>query len=243
MKLQLLLVPLLAVLLAPFVCVAQKPEPTPIEFSPDLKHPGYLGTVSYAPTAREKPFFQKLTEEERVTLQGKDSKFSLQGHHGKSVSWFGIVREIMTGEAGRITGLRIENKYSTGLSDAHLQTISFNGGGDFRVQLSTETKNLLPLVLVRVYGTVTGAEQGLPVVKAEYVRVWHWFQFNFMEFGEDHSNPEWRKRIDLKGARVYSSRVSPTYYVERLGATDEEQKKIRAYHEKQEPAAPAPRKK
>jgi hypothetical protein len=152
------------------------------------------------------------------------------------VSWFGLVREIDREKDGSITSLRIEQKYSQGMSDAHIQTVSINVGGDFRVRLKVKTEDLIPLVLIRVYGTVESEQDGIPVVNAVYVRVWHWFQFNFSEFGVDKSNPEWVKRREA-GVTAYRARVSPEYYFERIGPTEEEARQIGDSHMAREKAA------
>jgi len=185
----------------------------------------------YRPTNKEAAYYKRLSDAERHTVQDSDgSKFSLAGHDGHFASWFGIVRDITTDDTGHVTGLLIENKYFNDLSDGHIQTVSFMGGGDFRVRLRSNSKHLLPLTLVRVYGTVRGEDNGLPVVEAAYIRIWHWFQFNFMDYGQDHSNPQWRKNLKWKGLRIYSSRVSLDYYIERLGPTKLQLERIEEFH-------------
>jgi len=201
---------------------------TLVEVSPELKPPGFLGTVNYTPTKQEKTHYNRLDEPQRVTLKEKDRVFSLKGHEGQFVSWFGIVREITTDKEGLVTNLLIENKYSHDLSDAHIQTVSINGAGDFRVELATHSKDILPLILVRVYGDVVEAKDDIPLVKAKYIRIWHWFDFNFSDYGQDQSNPRWLKKRK-SGIRVYSSKVSGNYYIERLGPTDQELKRIKQF--------------
>ncbi len=239
MNLRTIIASSLILVLAFPVCGGEKPGTLPVEFSRDVKPPGFLGTVNYTPTDTEKRFYSRLAEEQRVTTRepelDKSLNFSLGGHDGEFVSWYGIIRSITPGLKGGPSTLLLENKYSHELHDAHIQTVSINGAGDFLASASDLPKDLLPLELVRVYGTVKVDEKGTPVVRAEYIRVWRWFQFNFMEFGEDHSNPDWRKRITLNGDRVYSSRVSPEYYVQRLGPTNEEAARIKAFHTKPVP--------
>lgn len=117
-------------------------------------------------TKKENIYYNRLDEPHRVTLKENDRDFSLKGHDGQFVSWFGIVREIMTDKEGLITSRLVENKYSHDLSDAHIQTVSINGAGDFRVELATHSKDILPLILVRVYGEVVGAtDQELKRIK------------------------------------------------------------------------------
>jgi hypothetical protein len=55
-----------------------------------------------------------------------------------------------------------------------------------------------------------------------------------MDFGVDHSNPEWRSRIKLEpNDSIYHIGVSPTYYTDRLGPTAEQWREIREYHQRQ----------
>lgn len=233
---------IIILLLASLCCSAKEPPKknaaSPIEFSKDVEPPGLLGTMQYQPTKREASHYKRLPEKARVMVQnpGMDLKFSLPGHDGEFVGWIGIIRVIET-EAGT-TKLTIENKYYHDLTDLHIQTVLFSGAGDFRAHVPAVSPDLLPLSLVRVYGKVVGQENGLPLVKVEYMRVWQWFQFNFMDHGEeDHSNPKWREHAHLDGLRIYSSRVSPEYYIDRLGPTDEEHEKIKAFHIAAERAA------
>ena len=231
------------VLLLAFVVLAD--ARTTVEFSEDKEFPtdGSLATVAYEPTKTEKPYYDRLSEDDRWTMQNKPSEnheikfeFNLHGHNGQFVSWTGIVRKINL-ETGRRGGtLLVENKYGSDLSDSHIQTVSINGGGDFKVEISDVPKDLIPLVLVRVYGFVTAEEAGLPVIDAQYIRVWHWFQFNFMDYGEDHGNPKWKKNVRLGvGEPIYHSgtfsELSPRYYRDRLGPTPEQDDLIRKFHE------------
>jgi hypothetical protein len=195
-----------------------------------------VGTCMYAPTETEKPFYDRLSEDNRVTLNSKaDSEqkktFSLQGHDGKYVSWSGIVRRITPAKDGAAAQLLIENKYFDDFTDCHIQTVAIGGAGDFIVTLDAIPKDVIPLMLVRVYGVVTGHEDAHPVITPEYVRVWRWLQFNFTDaIGEDHGNPEWKKRMHLPdGERVYHMGVSPRYYYERLGPTEDEWEQYGVY--------------
>ena len=81
-----------------------------------------------------------------------------------------------------------------------------------RRTLQSFPRDIIPLVLVRVYGVVTGEREKRSVIKADYVRVWHWFRFNFMDFGEDHSNPEWKKRQNLPPDALIYDLMSQDYY-------------------------------
>ena len=199
-----------------------------VEFSEDEEFYG-LATAQYEPTRKERPYHRRLSRDARWTTQESAAKnqksdfkfaFQLAGHQGQFVGWSGIVREIYQAPGQRGGTLLIENKYAGDATDGHMETVSIKGGGDFKAKLTYIPKNLIPLVLVRVYGVVSQDEKGLPVISAEYVRVWRWFQFNFMDYGEDHGNPKWKKSLRLKpGERVYRSRPSLEYYADRLGAT------------------------
>ncbi|MEY2505991.1 MAG: hypothetical protein QOH01_320 [Verrucomicrobiota bacterium] len=200
-----------------------------------------VGTCVYGPTEVEKPFFLRLSEERQSTIETMPGEFgdaaehfALAGHRGQFVSWFGIVRHIFKMGWPHRGRLLIQNTYFTGLTDCHTQTVEINGGGDFEAKLSALPDDIIPLVLVRVYGVVRGENEGRPVIEADYVRVWHFFQFNFMDYGVDHSNPEWRSRIKLpEDERIYHIGVSRKYYEERLGPTSEESREIQEYHGRQ----------
>jgi hypothetical protein len=215
---------------------------TLVEFSIDEAplSDGAVGTCEYGPTDTEKPFLLRLSEEGRSTIEtrpdewGEPQHFTLHGHQGEFVSWFGIVRHITRIGWPHHGRLLLQNTYFSQYTDCHTQTVEINGGGDFQAELSDLPDDVIPLVLVRVYGVVRQEIDGCPVISAEYVRVWHFFQFNFMDFGLDHSNPEWRNRIKLDpGERIYHIGVSPTYYAERLGPTSEQWQEIREYHRAQ----------
>ena len=156
--------------------------------------------------------------------------FQLDGHRDQFVSWWGIVRDIRRASTGKGAALLLQNTYDDGQTDCNFQTVMLNGAGDFEEDLSELPMDIIPLVLVRVYGVVTGKRETRPVLSAEYVRVWHWFQFNLMDFGEDHSNPEWKKRRNLPSDALIYYLISPEYYLERLGPTKEEWEQIKAYH-------------
>ena len=79
-----------------------------------------------------------------VTMQDKpgefgdeNNSFTLQGHGGQFVGWFGIVRDIERNSNNSGGFLLIENKYSMGLTDCDIQTVEINGGGDFKTELAT----------------------------------------------------------------------------------------------------------
>jgi hypothetical protein len=215
---------------------------TLVEFSMDeAPLENGVGTCVYGPTEVEKPFFLALGEEGQSTIETGPGELgdtaehlTLADHRGQFVSWFGIVRHIYRTGWPHRGRLLIQNTYSSGLTDCHTQTVSINGGGDFEGELSDLPDDIIPLVLVRVYGVVRGETEGRPVIEADHVRVWHFFQFNFMEYGVDHSNPKWRERIKLPpDETIYHIGVSRRYYEERLGPTPEEWREIQGYHGRQ----------
>ena len=222
--------------LVDFFCLATSGlGATIVEFSIDKAPLGGLavGTCEYLPTATEKPFYNRLSEADQSTFNGSRGgkrTFKLAGHDGKFVSWFGIVREINR-EPDSVT-LLIQNTYFDGLTDCHIQTVDIYGAGDFGIKLSQVPEELIPLVLIRVYGVVTGKHENRPVVAADYLRVWHFGQFNFMDFGKDRSNPKWRKSIHLPPGdkMIYHMGVSPQYYADRLGGMHEQWEQIAAFH-------------
>jgi hypothetical protein len=232
----------LLVTIALFSAASVMRAQTLVEFSMDkapLDHG--VGTCVYDPTDTEKFFFDRLSEERQMTVESgpgdsgeAGETFSLAGHQGQFVSWLGIVRHIMRVGWPHHGRLLIQNTYFTGLTDCHTQTVEINGAGDFEADLLDLPDEVIPLVLVRVYGRVRGGNDGLPVIDADYVRVWHFFQFNFMDYGVDHSNPEWRSRIKLPpDETVYHIGVSRRYYEERLGPTPQEEAEIADYHRRQ----------
>ena len=197
------------------------PTPTPFDDSPALPKPehGVLGTTDYQPLEREKPFFEGLpASHARGTVTSIDAK------EGDSVSWLGIVRGIeVDGTRGR-TRLLLESKYFDGLTDTHIFCVNLNGGGDFIATLDGAEHPVRPLALVRVYGKVTAVKDGLPRVRADFVRQWDQgrFTFMFME-GPQKGSEAWRKLIDSRvdDGNVYSSHPGEAYYRARLGARDD----------------------
>jgi hypothetical protein len=194
--------------------------PTPFDDSPDLPKPhGVLATTGYVPLEGEKPFFKKLPE---TAFRGSVS--SIEAQPGDSVSWLGIVRGIEIDAAHDRTRLLLESKYFDGLTDAHIFCVDLNGGGDFVATLVGARHPVKPLALVRVYGTVTAVKEGLPRVRADYVRQWDQgrFTFMFME-GRQKGSERWRKLIDssVTDENVYSPNPGPSYYRAILGARED----------------------
>ena len=193
-------------------------------------------TCDYEPTEVEKKFYDRLGKDARVTLQTKPNEldeshtFKLHGHQGEFVSWWGIVRAIKQ-QSGGVGILLIENKYFDGLTDCNFfQSISISGGGDFETELTKIPDELIPLVLVRVYGVVT-REQNKPCIKADYVRVWHQGQFGFFSYGEDHGNPEWKKNAKLASdENPYIHDSARRYYRDHLGPTADQLEILERYY-------------
>ncbi|MCI0587428.1 MAG: hypothetical protein L0323_11365 [Planctomycetes bacterium] len=202
---------------------------TTIEVEPKLifKPTGGLGTTSYAPRPAEKGFLDRAPKEERVPgpteeeISGaKPLTYKIRGKKGTYVTWFGIVRRITANGKGEDAPrtLLVENKYFDGLTDTHILALSFNGGGDFEVKIGNSKEKIGPLVLVRVYGKVVEEKDGLPIVQADYLRVWPWTTFTFLDaYGEDRSNPEWRKLCKVDLEEIYDPLPNGKYYADRLG--------------------------
>ena len=163
------------------------------------------------------------------------SQFRLRGHVGQFVSWFGIVRDVVSTVGKRGGRLLIENKYFDGVTDEDPQIVSINGGGNFTADVTNLAEDL-PLTLVRVYGTVIGEERLGPLVQGEYIRVWRWGEFRFNDYGEDHSNPYWRRSVKLQPDDfVHHKQLSAEYYVRLLGPTAEETSRIKEFFEMVKP--------
>ncbi|HEY0543767.1 MAG TPA: hypothetical protein VGC91_00075 [Pyrinomonadaceae bacterium] len=193
---------------------------TIVEQSPSLPKPprNTLGTGDYEPMPKEREFFAKLGRDEQTTGSMFED-YSINGKKGKYVGWFGIVRKIEEDAKLKQTRLVVENKYFDGLTDTHIQALSFNGGGDFTCLLSGTGFNIKPLSLVKVYGTVTGEDQSVPTVEADYLRQWDWGQFTFLSaYGEQRGNKEWKKLSKVKEDKIYNPFPDQKYYEERLGA-------------------------
>jgi hypothetical protein len=183
-----------------------------VEFSAPKPAPrdGTLATTYYEPTKSEKQLTKEWTEKE-LASNYRDIK-SLEGFGGKCVSWFGIVREISEEKDGGDTQLLVEMKYFDRLTDTHLQIVSIFGAGDFRVVIPGVGHKIEKLSLVRVYGEVEPNPRVVPKLRADYVRVWNWGLFAFMNYGEDKSNPEWVKLRKVAPEDVYSSWPNDRYY-------------------------------
>lgn len=200
------LLPLLALALS-CACHAQTIEPGPAR-RPHTQD----ATVGYTPSPEEK----KFDEKKPATLEGDfDSKEAakLTGFQGKLVSWFGIVREMPGKDGGSYL---IEHKYFDGLNDFHIQLASLYGAGDFRVEAKDPKGAIKRLALVRIIGTVTGEKDGVPTVKAEYIRVWKMGDYTFMDYGVDASSERWKK-LRQKMESIYDPNPDAAYYEKLLG--------------------------
>ena len=192
---------------------------TPVEYVVEAPKPQReLATVSYRPSDAEKPFFQKLGRTE-IETGGLAGDYDIRNHDAQYVGWFGIVRNITVDIERHETRLLIEHKYFDGLTDAHLQALSFNGSGDFEAILSGDEHQIEELQLVKVYGTVTDKKSDkLPSLKVDFALDWAWGTFTFiMAHGTQRGNEEWRKLNTIPLDDIYSSRPDEKYYIARLG--------------------------
>lgn len=177
-----------------------------------------LATKAYSPSNAEAPFFKKL-EPGEVATGGLTGPYDIHTKQGKYVGWFGIVREVKEDQGQKRTVLTVEHKYFDGLTDAHIQAVSFNGDGDFEIVVPGIGHKIEPLSLVKVYGIVSKAgKDDMPIVRATFIRDWHWGTFTFLAaMGEQHGSEKWRKlnKVDLED--IYDPYPDNQYYEERLG--------------------------
>jgi len=181
-----------------------------------------LGTTSYEPSEKERPFFKRLAKGE-VATGTLFSDYDIAKKDKTYVGWFGVVREIKEDKEQDQTVLLVEHKYFDGLTDIHILAVSFNGSGDFQAVVPGVGHKLRPLALVKVYGKVYGtvagpAGESLPQVKAQFVRHWDWGTFTFlMASGTQRGSEKWRKanRVDLDD--IYDPYPDDGYYEQRLG--------------------------
>lgn len=182
------------------------------------KDDGGLGTSFYTPSKNEKPFFEKLERTERRT-GGLAGDYDIFKKDKTYVGWFGIVRRVEVRKAENQTTLLVEHKYFDGMTDTHIQALSFNGSGDFTVALSGIGYEIEPLTLVKVYGVASiPDDKSKPQVIAEFVRKWHWGTFTFlMASGEQRGSVEWRKLNSVDLDDIYDPYPDEEYYKKRLG--------------------------
>lgn len=178
-----------------------------------------LATKSYGPSKAERPYFQKLGTDE-VATGGLLSDYDIHAKHGKYVGWFGIVRKIDEDKAPQETLITVEHKYFDGLTDSHIQALSFNGDGDFQAVVPGIGHKIEMLSLVKVYGTahMVKSPADPPRVDAAFVRDWHWGTFTFLgAMGEQHGSEEWRKLNTVDLDDIYDPYPDEDYYERRLG--------------------------
>jgi len=203
--------------IASVVCAAAQ---TPIEIQPvkELKPTNTLGTCSYKPTDKEAPFLAKVGAAEK-TNGGILQTYSIHGKTGIYVAWYGIVRGITApAQPGGDATLLVEHKYFDGMTDCHIMLVQWTGGGDFTAKLKVDPAVIPALSLVRDYGTVVGENLSVPEVRVDYIRVWPWRTFTFMDLTEnDHTNPRWKKFSKVTGTNVYSPYPKDDYYFTLLG--------------------------
>ena len=206
-----LLVPALAALsVAQIVMVTEPVKP--------LERSGSLSTCSYAPRPEEKPFFAKLSNKEVVTGSFA-APYDVHARNDQYVSWYGIVRGISKVSGSETAWqLLVQHNYFDGMTDCHIMLVSMSGGGDFRVRIEAPQLDIPALALIRAYGVVK-QENGMPVITAEFVRIWPWMTFTFTDLGaEDKTNPQWKKVCKVcRTARVYRPYPDEKYYREALG--------------------------
>jgi hypothetical protein len=114
--------------------------------------------------------------------------------------------------------LLVQHHFFDGMTDCHIMLVQWTGGGDFTADLKVDPAAIPALSLVRVYGTVTSEKHSVPDVQVDYIRVWPWRTFNFMDLtGNDHTNPRWKKSSQVSGMNVYNPYPKDDYYFTLLG--------------------------
>jgi hypothetical protein len=164
--------------------------------------------------------FQKEQKAEEARQKDKlipEEKYQLADQVGVYVGWFGIVREAVPDAKSGTVRLTLEHKYFDGLVDLHQMIVSLHGAGDFTASLHKKDAWIPPLALVRVYGKVGKDKAGAPLVTAEFVRVWDWGVFAFMNYGKDRSNPQWVGLRTRSDDQSYAAAPKDDYYESLLG--------------------------
>ncbi len=76
--------------------------------------------------------------------------------------------------------------------------------------------------LVRVYGMVENGKEIPVTVDADFVRVFPWKTFTFLDcYGKDNSNPTWRKLCKVPLENIYDPYPNDAYYEQRLGKRED----------------------
>src|SRR5271163_1251012 len=164
-------------LLASACCAQTSADVQPIK---KLVRTGTLATCGYQPTEKEAPFYKKLNPSAQAT--GSIMKeYSIHKKAGQYVSWFGVVRGIVDAKPGGAMTLLLEQKFFDGMTDCHIMLVSEGGSGDFTATIGPIDATIVPLSLVRVYGTVSGEKDDRPQVSVEYLRIWPWLTFTFTD--------------------------------------------------------------
>jgi hypothetical protein len=201
--------------------VAGAQTPIDIENPAHLQRSNTLSTCEYSPVEKEKPFFHRVPDKERVTGSAFGPPFAIHDKQGKYVSWFGIVRGITPpAPDAKTTTLLLEQKYFDGLTDCHIMLVAFAGDGDFLATLEVDPASIPALSLVKVYGKVVDEHDGVPLVAVEYLRVWPWFGFTFTNLAaEDHGNPRWAQFCETckRKGKIYDPWPVESYYRGLLG--------------------------
>jgi len=211
----------LVVLLLFVARVAGAQTPIDIENPARLQRSNTLSTCEYSPVEKEKLFFHRVPDNERVTGSPFGPQFTIHEKQGKYVSWFGIVRGITPpAPDAKTTTLLLEQKYFDGLTDCHIMLVAFAGDGDFLATLEVDPGLIPALSLVKVYGKVVDEHDDIPLIAVEYLRVWPWFGFTFTDLtAENHGNPRWEQFCETcrRKGKIYDHWPVESYYRGLLG--------------------------
>ena len=185
------------------------------------KSDGSLVTVKYSPSPAESRFYVRLAEEERET-GGMLSDYDITNKKGTFVGWFGMVRHVTEDSLSAQTTMLIEMKYQDGLSDSHIMVVSCHGAGDFQAKAGGIHLGIRKLSLVKVYGNVVDEVESIPQLSAEFIRVWDWGLFTFMNYGDQKGNTSWQKLNKIDVVHIYSAFPNRQYYEDRLGQREDD---------------------
>jgi hypothetical protein len=194
---------------------SKKVTEKPIRFKPKFEMPKAANM-----TDEEWAKFKKEEKEREDREKGKvipDETYQLADQVGAYVGWFGIVRSVSFDPKAGSATLTLEHKYFDGLVDGHQMIVSLHGAGDFTAALRKKDAAIQKLALVRVYGKVSKEKDGTLRIAAEFVRVWDWGLFAFMDYGKDKSNAKWVSLRSLADDKTYSSNPDDAYYQGLLG--------------------------